>query len=198
VRSAIPTTGTRAGVTSTSTSSSPRRTLPRGWLLPPRPRRISSGGEPSGGRDPQTHSADGSVQAYHTRSRRFASRSRRTGRRCNYLSRTPRDFDVVAAKDGDTVFEGHGILGWGVPTSIIMTRPPTAKDLRPWWQYKPAEANKLLTDAATRRLPRRCSTTSTSQIPPSASGGRQDSIRTSTSTSRINQARLHDLYGRYF
>src|SRR5207248_10582720 len=47
----------------------------------------------------------------------------------------------------DTVFEGHGILGWGVPYIYYQDAPPTAKDFGPWWQYKPAEAKKLLTDA---------------------------------------------------
>jgi len=47
----------------------------------------------------------------------------------------------------DTVFEGHGILGWGVPYIYYQDTPPTAKDFGPWWQYKPAEAKKLLTDA---------------------------------------------------
>ena len=47
----------------------------------------------------------------------------------------------------DTVFEGHGILGWGVPYIYYQDTPPTAKDLGPWWQYRPAEAKKLLAEA---------------------------------------------------
>jgi len=47
----------------------------------------------------------------------------------------------------DTVFEGHGILGWGVPYIYYQDAPPTAKDFGPWWQYKPTEAKKLLTEA---------------------------------------------------
>jgi len=50
-------------------------------------------------------------------------------------------------KQVDTVFEGHGILGWGVPYIYYQDTPPTAKDFGPWWQYKPAEAKKLLTEA---------------------------------------------------
>src|SRR5262247_886742 len=50
-------------------------------------------------------------------------------------------------KQVDTVFEGHGILGWGVPYLYYQDTPPTAKDLGPWWQYRPAEAKKLLTEA---------------------------------------------------
>ncbi len=47
----------------------------------------------------------------------------------------------------DTVFEGHGILGWGVPYIYYQDTPPTAKDLGPWWQYRPADAKKLLAEA---------------------------------------------------
>jgi peptide/nickel transport system substrate-binding protein len=47
----------------------------------------------------------------------------------------------------DTVFEGHGILGWGVPYIYYQDTPPTAKDFGPWWQYKPAEAKRLLAEA---------------------------------------------------
>jgi peptide/nickel transport system substrate-binding protein len=47
----------------------------------------------------------------------------------------------------DTVFEGHGILGWGVPYIYYQDTAPTAKDLGPYWQYRPAEAKKLLTEA---------------------------------------------------
>ena len=34
-------------------------------------------------------------------------------------------------KQVDTVFEGHGILGWGVPYIYYQDKPPTAKDLGP-------------------------------------------------------------------
>jgi len=50
-------------------------------------------------------------------------------------------------KQVDTVFEGHGILGWGVPYIYYQDTPPTAKDLGPWWQFRPAEAKKLLAEA---------------------------------------------------
>jgi peptide/nickel transport system substrate-binding protein len=50
-------------------------------------------------------------------------------------------------KQVDTVYEGHGILGWGVPWIYVQETRPTAKDLGPYWQYKPAEAKKLLADA---------------------------------------------------
>src|SRR5919108_463992 len=50
-------------------------------------------------------------------------------------------------KQVDTVFEGHGILGWGVPFMYYQDRMPTAADFGPWWQYKPAEAKKLLAEA---------------------------------------------------
>jgi peptide/nickel transport system substrate-binding protein len=50
-------------------------------------------------------------------------------------------------KQVDTVFEGHGILGWGVPFMYYQDKAPTAADFGPWWQYKPAEAKKLLAEA---------------------------------------------------
>jgi peptide/nickel transport system substrate-binding protein len=50
-------------------------------------------------------------------------------------------------KQVDTVFEGHGIIGWGVPWIYVQDKMPTAKDLGPYWQYKPAEAKKLLAEA---------------------------------------------------
>jgi peptide/nickel transport system substrate-binding protein len=50
-------------------------------------------------------------------------------------------------KQVDTVFEGHGIIGWGVPWIYVQDKIPTAKELGPYWQYKPAEAKKLLAEA---------------------------------------------------
>ena len=50
-------------------------------------------------------------------------------------------------KQVDTIYEGHGMLGWGLPYVYFQDTPPTAKDLGPWWQYRPAEAKKLLADA---------------------------------------------------
>jgi peptide/nickel transport system substrate-binding protein len=50
-------------------------------------------------------------------------------------------------KQVDTVFEGHGILGWGIPYIYMQDTPPTAAQLGPWWQYRPAEAKKLLAEA---------------------------------------------------
>ena len=47
----------------------------------------------------------------------------------------------------DTVLEGHGIIGWGVPYIYYQDTPPAAKDFGPWWQYRPAEAKKLLAEA---------------------------------------------------
>jgi ABC-type transport system substrate-binding protein len=46
-----------------------------------------------------------------------------------------------------TVFENHGILGFGVPWLYYQDKQPTAKDLGPYWEYKPAEAKKLLSEA---------------------------------------------------
>ncbi|PYM91613.1 MAG: hypothetical protein DME04_18580 [Candidatus Rokuibacteriota bacterium] len=47
----------------------------------------------------------------------------------------------------DTVFEGHGIVTAGVPWIYYQDAKPTAKDLGPWWQYRPADAKRLLADA---------------------------------------------------
>ncbi len=50
-------------------------------------------------------------------------------------------------KQADTLFEGHGIIGWGVPYIYYTDKQPTLADLGPWWQYRPAEAKKLLAEA---------------------------------------------------
>ena len=50
-------------------------------------------------------------------------------------------------KQVDTLFEGHGIRGWGVPYLYYQDQMPTAAELGPWWQYRPAEAKKLLAEA---------------------------------------------------
>jgi peptide/nickel transport system substrate-binding protein len=50
-------------------------------------------------------------------------------------------------KQLDTVFEGQGLLGCGVPYNYYQDTKPTMKDLGPWWQYRPAEAKKLLAEA---------------------------------------------------
>ena len=50
-------------------------------------------------------------------------------------------------KQVDTIFEGHGILGWGVPYIYYQDKPLTAASFGPWWQYRPAEAKKLLAEA---------------------------------------------------
>ena len=50
-------------------------------------------------------------------------------------------------KQVDTIYEGHGILGWGVPYFYWSDELPAAADLGPYWQFKPAEAKKLLAEA---------------------------------------------------
>ena len=50
-------------------------------------------------------------------------------------------------KQVDTVYEGHGIPGWGVPYIYYQDKPPTLAQLGPWVQYRPAEAKKLLSEA---------------------------------------------------
>jgi peptide/nickel transport system substrate-binding protein len=47
----------------------------------------------------------------------------------------------------DTVYEGHAIIGWGVPYIYYQDTKPTAAQLGPYWQYRPAEAKKLLAEA---------------------------------------------------
>jgi peptide/nickel transport system substrate-binding protein len=50
-------------------------------------------------------------------------------------------------KQADTIYEGHGILGWGVPYIYWSDELPTAADLGSYWQYRPEEAKKLLAEA---------------------------------------------------
>jgi peptide/nickel transport system substrate-binding protein len=50
-------------------------------------------------------------------------------------------------KQVDTVFEGHGIPGWGIPYIYYQDKAPTLKELGPWWQYRPDEAKKLMAEA---------------------------------------------------
>jgi peptide/nickel transport system substrate-binding protein len=50
-------------------------------------------------------------------------------------------------KQVDTLFEGHGIIGWGVPYIYYTDKQPTLAQLGPWWQHRPAEAKKLLAEA---------------------------------------------------
>src|SRR5499433_2535159 len=50
-------------------------------------------------------------------------------------------------KQVDTIYGGHGILGWGIPYFYFQDKMPTAAQLGPYWQYKPTEAKRLLTEA---------------------------------------------------
>jgi peptide/nickel transport system substrate-binding protein len=50
-------------------------------------------------------------------------------------------------KQVDTVYEGHGIIGWGVPYIYYQDTRPTAAQMGPYWQYNPAEAKRLLAEA---------------------------------------------------
>jgi len=50
-------------------------------------------------------------------------------------------------KQVDTVYEGHGIIGWGLPYMYFQDELPTAADFGPYWQYRPEEAKKLLAEA---------------------------------------------------
>ncbi len=50
-------------------------------------------------------------------------------------------------KQVDTIFEGHGIPGWGVPYIYYQDKAPTLAELGPWVKFRPAEAKKLLAEA---------------------------------------------------
>ena len=50
-------------------------------------------------------------------------------------------------KQMDTVYEGHGIAGWGVPYIYYQDKMPSLKDLGQWAQYRPEDAKKLLAEA---------------------------------------------------
>jgi peptide/nickel transport system substrate-binding protein len=50
-------------------------------------------------------------------------------------------------KQVDTVYEGHGIAGWGVPYVYYQDTKPTLRELGPWWQSRPEEAKKLMAEA---------------------------------------------------
>ena len=105
-------------------------------------RRVRGGG---GAQDEPRHRRAGARRA---RWRRSGWRWRRTGRRSTTCGcAAPSRLAIDRQKQVDTVFEGHGILGWGVPYIYYQDTPPTAKDLGPWWQYRPAEAKKLLAEA---------------------------------------------------
>jgi peptide/nickel transport system substrate-binding protein len=50
-------------------------------------------------------------------------------------------------KQVNTIYEGHGILGWGIPYFYLQDEMPSAEQLGPWWQYRPEAAKKLLAEA---------------------------------------------------
>jgi peptide/nickel transport system substrate-binding protein len=50
-------------------------------------------------------------------------------------------------KQVDTLYEGHAIIGWGIPYFYFQDELPTAADFGPYWQYRPEEAKKLLAEA---------------------------------------------------
>src|SRR5881409_3954994 len=47
---------------------------------------------------------------------------------------------VDRQKQVETVLEGHGIPGWGVPYLYYQDKMPTLAQLGPWWQHRPTEA----------------------------------------------------------
>src|SRR4029453_5867123 len=47
----------------------------------------------------------------------------------------------------DTVYEGHGIPGWGGPYIYYQDKAPTLAELGPWVKFRPAGATQLLAEA---------------------------------------------------
>ena len=84
-----------------------------------------------------------------TRWRRSAWRWRRTSRPSTTCGcAAPSRMAIDRQKQVDTVFEGHGILGWGVPYIYYQDTPPTGEGPRPVVAVSsPAEAKKLLAEA---------------------------------------------------
>jgi peptide/nickel transport system substrate-binding protein len=50
-------------------------------------------------------------------------------------------------KHANTLYEGHAILGWGIPYFYWQDELPSAADLGPYWQYRPEEAKKFMAEA---------------------------------------------------
>jgi peptide/nickel transport system substrate-binding protein len=50
-------------------------------------------------------------------------------------------------KQVNTIYEGHGLMGWGIPYFYFQDEMPSAEQLGPWWRYRPEEAKKLLAQA---------------------------------------------------
>jgi peptide/nickel transport system substrate-binding protein len=50
-------------------------------------------------------------------------------------------------KQIDTIYGGHAMYGWGIPYFYWSDEIPSAADLGPYWQYRPAEAKQLLAEA---------------------------------------------------
>jgi peptide/nickel transport system substrate-binding protein len=71
----------------------------------------------------------------------------RTGQSDFLPLQSPSEVDAVRKTNPTALYEGHGIVTAGVPWIYYQDAKPTAKDLGPWWQYRPAEAKKLLAEA---------------------------------------------------
>jgi ABC-type transport system substrate-binding protein len=50
-------------------------------------------------------------------------------------------------KQVDSLYNGHAIIGWGVPYIYWSDELPSTAELGPYWQYRPEEAKKLLAEA---------------------------------------------------
>src|SRR5262249_61681766 len=61
--------------------------------------------------------------------------------------RRARAMPIARQEQVATVFEGHGIPGWGLPYIYYQDKAPTLKELGAWWQSRPDEAKKLMAEA---------------------------------------------------
>ncbi len=126
-----------------------RRRHPAG-RVPHRPGRFHLGREPVGGRRCCARRTPTPwCRRSTTRWRRSAWRWPRTGRPFNdvRVRRAHVRWPSTARRWWTRCSRATASSAGACPTSTIRTRQPTAKDFGPWWQYKPAEAKKLLTEA---------------------------------------------------
>src|SRR5262249_32785076 len=146
---ATPTISSRGAPTSTSTTSSPRRTRPPAW--PPSARGQSDIHFVASLNDAaaikKTNPA-AVIQEYKTVQTVFGLALAQAKPPYNDVRvRRAISMAIDRQKQVDTIHGGHGILGWGIPYFYFQDKMPTAAKLGPYWQYKPTEAKRLLTES---------------------------------------------------